>query len=291
MTKEPIELPSPASFMANGAKEAFRVLFNDSLYSPSDLNSWTYYHLRSAEFKGDGYCIFCKRESIFVHHDQDQQLTYHRFSTRRAPNESALAEQAWAGTVTLHCQRDRFHTYTFHVRCVSGTVEKIGQYPSAQSIAASDVAKYRSMLPKEDYDELQRAGGLIAHNIGIGSYVYLRRVFERMIARHHAEYAKERGEIDGFGAMPMDQKVEALAAVLPSTVRDFPGMYGFLSKGLHELSEEFCKKHFPLLRSMILTIVEEDYHQEQKALTAKTMRDEFARAKGEATALKDGNER
>ena len=53
------------------------------------------------------------------------------------------------------------------------------------TIEENDIKKYRKILGKEKYGEFGRAVGLYTHGIGIGSYVYLRRIFENLIEEAH----------------------------------------------------------------------------------------------------------
>ena len=50
--------------------------------------------------------------------------------------------------------------------------------------------KYRSVLKGENWNELYKAIGLAAHGEGIGSFVYLRRVFERLINSRFEEHCE-----------------------------------------------------------------------------------------------------
>lgn len=57
---------------------------------------------------------------------------------------------------------------------------KVGQYPSIVEFNKS-IDKYKKVLCSNDFREFNRAIGLKAHGIGIGSFVYLRRIFENLI--------------------------------------------------------------------------------------------------------------
>ena len=59
-------------------------------------------------------------------------------------------------------------------------MKKIGQYPSVADLSFPELKDYRKVMSKDDDKELKRAIGLHASGIGIGSFVYLRRIFERI---------------------------------------------------------------------------------------------------------------
>jgi hypothetical protein len=85
--------------------------------------------------------------------------------------------------------------------------QKIGQFPSLAD-TANDAAKlYSKVMEDEDRRELSRAVGLAAHGVGIGSFVYLRRVFERLIDRRFK--ASGLAE-DGYNGLRMDEKIQFL---------------------------------------------------------------------------------
>ena len=70
-------------------------------------------------------------------------------------------------------------------------------------------------LPTWVFAELRRATGLFAHGIGIGAFVYLRRIFENLVesAREAADPNDERK--DEFFAMTMTGRIKELTAQLP----------------------------------------------------------------------------
>ena len=58
---------------------------------------------------------------------------------------------------------------------------KVGQHPSFADFHSEDVKSYRGTLPRQQLAEFTRAINLAAHDVGIGAYVYLRRVFEWLV--------------------------------------------------------------------------------------------------------------
>ncbi len=71
----------------------------------------------------------------------------------------------------------------FFLYITGGLIQKVGQFPSLADIANDESKAYSSVLKGTDARELHTAIGLAAHGVGIGSYVYLRRVFEHLIER------------------------------------------------------------------------------------------------------------
>src|SRR5690606_22448932 len=98
-------------------------------------------------------------------------------------------------TLHMHCQRVTAHTYTYIFQAQGAQIVKVGQTPSLEDIDSKDIQKFRPVLEQIDFSELHRAGGLASHGIGIAAFVYLRRIFERLVQRHYDEHHREHGEI------------------------------------------------------------------------------------------------
>jgi hypothetical protein len=152
-------------------------------------------------------------------------------------------------------------------------------------LAIDESKKYRSVLSKEDSRELHKAIGLAAHSVGIGSFVYLRRIFERLIWQRFNSAKAANGWSDSdFQQLRMDEKVRFLKDHLPEFLVENSVIYGLISKGLHELTEEECLEMFPVLKGSIVEILEQD--QERKK--AKQRQDEM-KAKIQAYSSKVGS--
>lgn len=141
-------------------------------------------------------------------------------------------------------------------------VQKIGQQPSFGDLHLEAVRKYRSSLPAPQLKELSQAIGLASHDVGIGSYVYLRRVFEWLVEEAHQEAARGEGWNEAaFQKLRMGERITALRENLPEFLVDHPEMYGLLSKGVHELTEAECLEHFATLRIAIELILDERHEK------------------------------
>ena len=222
-------------------------------------------YIRDDKLKIDIYCIYCKKESTFVRFtgvNYYQNLGDARETGILAPTEVPIV---------LKCQRENHHQYKFSLMFTTDGIQKIGQFPSMESISSNDIAKYRLILDKQDYSELHRAGGLASHGIGIAPYVYLRRIFERLIYQHYDRYKSEHEEIPGFDTLRIDEKISRLAVYLPEALVKHKSVYKVLSKGIHELDEETCKKHYPVARAVVIAILEEDLQRKEKEKAANAL--------------------
>ena len=154
------------------------------------------------------------------------------------------------------CSMDSSHRIDYIVVADGCSIKKIGQYPSVADLSFPELKEYRKALSEQDEREFKRAIGLHAQGIGIGSYVYLRRIFERII-----DAAKEKAINDGvideqtYKDSRVDERIKMLANYLPKALVESTVFYGIVSKGIHELSEEECIQYFPVLRDFIFMIL------------------------------------
>lgn len=165
---------------------------------------------------------------------------------------------------TIICTRNHHHV-DFHFVMKDKSLIKIGQYPSLADIAIGDTSQFDKALGKNRLHELNKAIGLAAHGVGIGAYVYLRRVFESLVEEAHDKAISKPGWIEeDYERSKMKEKVSLLRDFLPEFVVQHPEMYGILSRGVHELTEEECLKYFEALKSAILVIAEDRLHKIQQ---------------------------
>ncbi len=149
---------------------------------------------------------------------------------------------------------------------------KIGQYPTIADLSSIEVQKYRKVLGEELYKEFTRAIGLVSHGIGIGAFVYLRRIFEHLIEEAHQKNAAVEGwDENAYKTSRMDDKIELLKGSLPDFLVSNRKLYAILSKGIHELDESICLSAFHVTRTGIEMILDEklrEIEQEQKTRAA-----------------------
>lgn len=173
--------------------------------------------------------------------------------------------------ITLTCKRRGDDILKFFVYQKNGIVIKVGQYPSLADIQFAQISrKYNKSLTEGELFEFKRAIGLAAHGVGVGSFVYLRRIFENLIFETF-DNNKEKiivSEKD-FRLKRMEEKIEILKEYLPSQLVEMKSIYSILSKGIHELEEQECLKYFPYLKLSIELILEQKIE-----IKAKKERDE-----------------
>lgn len=177
----------------------------------------------------------------------------------------------------LDCQRYANSLYVLVHFCEEEDyIEKVGQYPSVADIHIAQIKRYRKVLGEAYIRDFTRAVGLAANGIGTGSFVYLRRVFEHLILEI-ADKSIQSGEIDKtqFETSKMDNRLKLLSSHLPDVVLENKPLYGVLSAGIHELSEEDCLNYFSIVRSVIELILDEMEHSRQMEEKKKNAKKEL----------------
>jgi len=169
--------------------------------------------------------------------------------------------------VTLQCKRKNNDILRFVVFRNREIVMKIGQWPSSADLQFAEIGKkYDKVLPAEDLKNLKKAIGLVSHGAGAGSFVYLRRIFEKLILETYENNASAAkiNESD-FKKQRMMDKVETLKAFLPSQLVEMKGIYSILSEGVHELTEEECLRYFAPIKLSIELILDQKIEEARKS--------------------------
>jgi len=186
------------------------------------------------------------------------------FRTKAKQEKSFAEEWKWinwqiADTTRLMkleyiCSMDEKHHLDYIVLTTDNSMTKIGQYPSVADMTFPELDAYKHVISKEDRKELGTAIGLFASGVGAGSYVYLRRILERLIYQAKVN-AGDRVNDEKFEQARVAERIKMLEGYLPEVLIKNTTIYGILSKGIHELSEEECRKYFPIVKECIYQIL------------------------------------
>lgn len=176
------------------------------------------------------------------------------------------------------CALNDTHKIKYFFAIAGDYLIKVGQYPSSADQELPQAKKYSSILGKQFYNELKRAIGLHAHGVGIGSFVYLRRIIGKLVDDASKEavsaglLTEEQFQSDGTHRNGMVEKIKLLKGFLPDLITENPQIYGIASKGVHELSEEECLKYFPVLKNGITMILDDIVAKKDKEMAAEKYR-------------------
>lgn len=134
------------------------------------------------------------------------------------------------------------------------------------------------MLRGDNWAEFYKAIGLAAHGEGIASFVYLRRVFERLIRSRYDEFKGQEGwQDEEFYRLRMEEKVQLLRGHLPEYLIQIRKIYSIFSLGVHELKDDDCLRFFEIGKRSIIVILEEDMKKKEELAA----RDSLAKAVAE----------
>lgn len=174
--------------------------------------------------------------------------------------------------VAFSCTRDTTHKLYFFFRVNQDKIAKVGQSPSLATLEQGETKKYRKVLGEERAREFNCAIGLHAHGVGIGAFVYLRRIFEDLIEQARVKASKATDWDDkSFQKIRMDERIQILRDELPQFLVETRAIYSILSAGLHELSEEECLQVFEPVKTGIELILDEELRRrETEEKTSRT---------------------
>lgn len=223
------------------------------------------YDLLSNQATVDAYCIWCDKEGVFrAYNYMSDHIAIPRWTTRH----NGLIE------IEYHCTRDESHAYHTYYFKVDDFLTKIGQFPSVSDFQVPQAKMYRTILGENQYKEFTRGIGLAAHGVGIGSFVYLRRIFENLIDEAHTLSIQKGGfDEDSYRKARMDKKIEILKNFLPEFLVENKILYSILSKGVHELTEKECLQYFETVKIGIEQILDEKIIKKEKVDKATKARE------------------
>lgn len=228
----------------------------------------------------DCYCVDCETDRVFEYincevREETGVIRMNVFDDMTGQRRKPKPDEAFREflnrrySLTYRCTRERTHTIIFDLITTDNQIVKVGQYPSFADMVIPEIKKYRTILGKQ-YREFSRAIGLFANGIGIGSYVYLRRIIESLVFDKFAQISTDLSiSEDAFYKLHFDEKIDALSASLPDLLVSNKNLYGIVSKGVHELSEEECLEMFPCIRTGIELILDDILTEKEKAKKAK----------------------
>lgn len=218
-----------------------------------------FFALEQFEETLDFYCPECGQHSVFTPRKNNYSTNSHYTN--------------YIFSLLFRCSRNNSHHALFLFRAHRGVLQKIGQTPSLADLALPDLRKYRQVLGDERFKELTRAIGLATHGVGVGAFVYLRRIFESLIEEAHSAASTEDGwDEEVYVKARMDEKIGLLKEHLPEFLVQNRSLYSILSVGVHTLNEAECLASFPAVKLAIELILDDllEYRERQAKVKAAT---------------------
>lgn len=274
------------------------IFLRDPLYTSYDLNEIEFDIIVSLLFSTeyadtyktlDSYCTICEKETTFIS-EKDQysgnQLDKALIGSDYVPggdgsfeNFLVALEEIGLFQRIFTCPRpnsDNEHSQIFLFRVANGKLIKIGQSPALADLTNKEIKKYQK-LDKNVFQELNRAIGLASHGIGVGSFVYLRRIVEKHILQPKLDVLLQKNQItkEVIANSNFKSKIALVKEDLPKFLVENTKLYSVLSKGIHSLEEDECKMYFPILRASIEIILDQEIEEIERQKKNKFLIDQL----------------
>ena len=163
----------------------------------------------------DSWCMSCRRPSVF--HIKSQLPGYGE-PEKKMPYSVIISIEAVCGRGGPQSYNGCGATLNIILKKDADNIIKIGQHPSIADLefASLDKGVFKE-LTKQQRGEFGKAVGLVAHGVGIGSFVYLRRVFENLVSEAHDSAMKEKDWNENlYNRSRMPEKIKLLSNNLPA---------------------------------------------------------------------------
>ena len=235
----------------------------------------------------EGFCSNCEKERTFVSKNinaqtlplRDQMLKHTArpasipispHTVRPGMNPESF-EVNFIGVVfgCAHCGEE----HHFTLRIDGKSICKTGQYPSFSRMETLSLRKYKNLISKY-YTELTSAVNLYSQHLGIGAFVYLRRILEHLI---NAKYAKLPVQEGSSKFIEKLKAVEAAETVIPEELNEIKEqVYSVLSKGVHEYNEDECFELFDAVFYVVTSILDQELFKKEQAAKAESAKKAIA---------------
>jgi hypothetical protein len=249
--------------------------------------------------KIDTYCTECSKDRVFENvnsQEVNRRSESYNIAIARSRSGGEEARKEIEKEVLQQKVKDLlFGFHSFEFQCVhdpshklffsmfvsmDNYIKKIGQLPSIADLEAHHLNKYKKVLAK-NFVLFKKAIGLASHGVGIGSYAYLRRIFEDLISQAHDKASQQSTLDEGvYEKERVAERIGLLADYLPSVLVENKSMYSILSKGIHELVENECLKHFPILKLGIESILDQELKRIEEEKQREHLKKEIANIQG-----------
>ena len=242
-------------------------LYKKISINPNALSAETFPY---NDFRLELYCPECKKRRIFNFANSTFIKAFYDLKGDFVSETVSEALKNKTDTyISFKAKGDCRHDVIIIVRILSDCkIEKIGQFPSIyDSNEEINNKEFLKLLDDEYRSYYKTACSLYSFNTCIGALIYLRRIFEKLLADCFEENsANIKISESDFKSMRIENKVKKLKGYLPGIVfeQGFNKIYLKISDGIHNLSEEECAVIFPILKSAIEEIMIEELAKKEK---------------------------
>ena len=249
-------------------------ILSEPLYKSVEFDArWYSFFAGFSRMIAHDYCDYCSENSVFEWnfdpyiHDMFCKLAEYNTDSPNpiisSINEPHRKQPFFIDYLFFCTGCKRIHYYTLMFK--GNTVTKIGQYPSFASKEEQKIQKYKSLkVIKKYYIELIRSINAYSQHMGIASFVYLRRIYEHIIEE---EYVKLPDTVKKSNAS-FNEKMKAvnnkMHIIPPELDSQKSKIYSVLSKGIHEYEEDECYELYPVMKTIIILMLENYLSDKEK---------------------------
>jgi len=244
------------------------------------------------------YCPFCSNISIFKYSDlqlakfkalliglEHQKINYENATSAPdklggtvfnypdiEPSNKNISNCMHSLDYVCTCNPNHILNFYFHIE--GSLITKIGQYPKTAVLKYPKRNRYDNIL-KQYAEEYKTSLQEASNGVGIGSFVYLRRIIEFLVEEIHQQLTtKPDWDEEAYKKLDFKDKMELCNSrepFMPSQLLPYRGLiYSVLSKGIHSFEEDECIALFPSLQVIIERLLE---HQLERKKSNDTLGD------------------
>lgn len=243
----------------------------------------------------DAFCKECNENSVFRIYKYRGYAPYYSGQWGNVPGTPDLKLKMYfeqilnnsAFSVEMQCSRNQNHILLVNLVIQDSKIMKVGQYPSLYDEYIPELKGYEKITTKENIEEFKKALLLNTHGYGAASFVYLRRIFERLVEKMHEKESKKDGwNEETYRNARMSDKIEILSDSLPESLVESSTAFNILSIGIHALSDKECGEYFDGLRSAIKLILDDKVKQFKEEKNRADVKKLLLKSKSELKKLK-----
>lgn len=229
----------------------------------------------------DIFCPICNKESVFSPIVEIEDYIFEQtYRNSQLGNDNPFVLNAvkegkkhWLSNLNtivreFECSREKSnsqHNFFVAFKFFDSYFVKIAQYPSVADLTNRHLSKYKK-LDNDIFLELSKGQGLFSHGIGIGSFVYLRRIIENHIVKPELNklISQKRITEEDLSKKDFKEKLNIIKGEVSDFLVENKKIYSLLSKGIHELSENECLTMYPIIEKCIEIILDEQIELKEK---------------------------
>ena len=201
------------------------------------------------------FCVKCQTVRVFSpdsgYYRDAQYMSNPNYPHERIKNKPSMFK-------TFRCSQSEKHVSYYSFIIDEDEIVKVAEYPSKFDTVKDNFNKYRKIFDRNKVSELAKATQLESFGYAIAAFLYYRRIFEDIILQTFKNSSiEDKLSEEDYRSLRMEDKINYIKTHLPDYFNENAYMYGVLSKGVHELTEEECRQFLPVVKAVIMFALDE----------------------------------